>query len=112
MAAWAASGAIGGAVSGALSGGLAATEVLGIGRIAGGARVTFGHGARHLAGTGIPQVEVEAAIRSQVQSIARGASATGSFWGKVVVRGQKIFYRAFTRPDGSIHVGTYTVGSP
>jgi hypothetical protein len=44
--------------------------------------------------------------------MARGASATGEFWGKVTVRGREIYYRAFTRSDGSINIGTYTVGAP
>lgn len=78
----------------------------------GGRRVTFGHGGRHLAGSGLNQSQVEAAIEKQVQEIAQSSSSTGSFWGKVVVNGQQIFYRAFTLPDGTINVGTYTVGVP
>ncbi len=32
---------------------------------------------------------------------------TSSFCGGVVVGGQRIEYRAFMKPDGSINVGTY-----
>jgi hypothetical protein len=39
-------------------------------------------------------------------------ASTGEFWGKVVVNGQKVFFRAFTLPNGTINVGTYTVGAP
>lgn len=75
-------------------------------------RVTFGHGARHLSGTGLSQAEVENAIESDIQKGLANASASGSFWGKVTVAGQKIFYRAHTLADGTINVGTYTVGRP
>jgi hypothetical protein len=77
-----------------------------------GKRVTFGHGARHLAGSALEQTQVENAIKAQVQEIASGSSSTGSFWGKVVVNGQQIYYRAFTLADGTINIGTYTVGAP
>ena len=76
------------------------------------AKVTFGHGGRHLANTELSEPEVENAIRSEVQSLVRGSSATGEFWGRVMVRGREVFYRAFTRPDGTINIGTYTVGAP
>jgi RHS repeat-associated protein len=79
-------------------------------------RVVFGqgvgHGARHLAGSGLSQVAVENAIKAQVEELAASSSTTGSFWGKVVVNGQEVFYRAHTLPDGTINVGTYTVGAP
>ena len=76
------------------------------------AKVTFGHGARHLVGTGLEQSQVENAIAEQVQATAKAASSTGSFLGKVVVEGQEVYYRAFTLPDGTINIGTYTVGAP
>jgi hypothetical protein len=69
--------------------------------------VTFGHGARHLAGTGLNQGEVESTIQTQVQQSVSGASSSGSFWGRVTVNGQSIEYRAYTLPDGTINVGTY-----
>jgi hypothetical protein len=71
--------------------------------------VTFGHGARHLVGTGLDQGDVEAAIEAQVTEGVSGSSSTGSFWGRVAVSGQTIKYRAYTLPDGVINVGTYYV---
>jgi hypothetical protein len=69
--------------------------------------VVFGHGARHLADTGLSQDVVEAAIQADVKTAATTASSTGNFWGKVVVNGKEIVYRAFTLQDGTINVGTY-----
>ncbi len=71
--------------------------------------VTFGHGARHLAGTALDSGEVESAIQSQIGQSVSHASATGSFWGRTVVGGQTIEYRAYTLPNGTINVGTYYV---
>jgi hypothetical protein len=72
------------------------------------ATVTFGHGARHLAGTGLNQAEVEAAIKQDVQASVKNATQpTGNFWGRVNVSGQTIEYRAYTLPNGTINVGTY-----
>ena len=68
--------------------------------------VIFGHGARHLVGTGLRQVDVEAAIEEQVQQAA-STGTTGEFWGRVVVNGRTIEYRAYTLPNGAINVGTY-----
>jgi hypothetical protein len=76
------------------------------------AQVVFGHGARHLMGTGLDEAAVEDAITAQIQELVTSLSATGNFWGKVVVNGQEVFYRAFTLPNGTISVGTYTVGAP
>jgi hypothetical protein len=50
------------------------------------ATVSFGHGARHLAGTGLNQGDVEAAIQRDVQTGVRNATQpTGNFWGRVNV---------------------------
>jgi len=73
------------------------------------ADITFGHGARHLIGTGLDSGEVESAIQSQIEQSAAKASATGSFWGRTVVDGQTVEYRAYTLPNGTINVGTYYV---
>jgi len=70
-------------------------------------KVTFGHGARHLAGTGLTSDAVEAAIRTDVLKIAGESSATGNFWSTVVVEGQTIQYRAYTRGANLINIGTY-----
>lgn len=87
---------------------------LGEGLLRGGAKagateiiIKSGHGffARNFAGTGLVEAEVNAAIRQSVQQTIRGASSTGQFWGKAIVRGQLIEYRAFT-VAGRIEVGT------
>jgi hypothetical protein len=75
-------------------------------------KIIFKHGARHLKGSGLEQVAVENAIRAQIEGIVTGSAASGEFWGVVVVDGQQVFYRAFTLADGTISVGTYTVGAP
>jgi RHS repeat-associated protein len=66
--------------------------------------VTFGHGFRHLEGTGMSEGAVETAITQQVRS--SGVNA-GSHWGWVQVEGKWIQYRGFLLPDGTINVGTY-----
>ena len=50
-----------------------------------GRLITFGHGARHLIGTGLTQRVVESAIGSEIEDIARKASRTGTFWGRAKV---------------------------
>ncbi len=77
---------------------------------AGAGGVSFGHGARHLTGTGLTEKEVEAAITQDVKGALANATETGGgFWGRVTVNGQVIEYRAFPLLDGTIHVGTYYV---
>jgi hypothetical protein len=71
--------------------------------------VTFGHGARHLAGSGLSQSTVESAITTQIKTAATAADSTGSFWGQVVVDNQIVEFRAYTLPNGVINVGTYYV---
>jgi RHS repeat-associated protein len=74
------------------------------------ATVTFGHGARHLAGTGLNQADVEAAIQRDIRAGVRNATQpTSTFWGRVNVGGQTIEYRAYTLPNGTINVGTYYI---
>jgi RHS repeat-associated protein len=72
-----------------------------------GVTVTFKHGARHLAGSGLSSYAVEDAIDQRVQSLG---SEVGEHWGWVQVNGQWIQYRAFTGsplPDGTVNIGTY-----
>jgi RHS repeat-associated protein len=97
---------------------VAATDVTGlaalgrsvIGRVAASELdIVFGHGARHLAGTGLAESEVNAAISAQISRQVSTGTATGEFWGRVIVNGQTIEYRAYTLPDGTINVGTYIV---
>ena len=108
---WLTLAALGG-IKAAITGGLEAIRAL----VAGGeaakaaapaVEVVFGHGARHLAGTGLEAAKVEGVIRAEVTQAVRGASETGTFWGRVVVDGQKLEYRAFTVAAGKINVGTY-----
>ena len=95
-----------------VSAAVASVAEIGAASAGGATTVLFGHGARHLAESGLGQAAVESAIRADIlQALANGATS-GSFWGRVVVAGQTIFYRAFTLPDGTISVGTYTVGAP
>lgn len=70
--------------------------------------IKWGHGARHLIGTGLSQGSVEAAIAADVDAIA-AAGGTGAFWGRVGVQGSTIEYRAYTLADGTINVGTYYI---
>jgi RHS repeat-associated protein len=73
-------------------------------------RTTFGHGARHLAGTGLSESAVEGAINAQIQAAAAaGSKFSGGFWGRIVVGGRTIEYRAFTLPNGTINIGTYYI---
>jgi hypothetical protein len=72
-----------------------------------GRLIAFGHGARHLIGTGLAQRVVESAIGTEIEDIAREASRTGNFWGRVKVSGKNIEYRAHTLSNGDIHIGTY-----
>ncbi|MGH9525437.1 MAG: RHS repeat-associated core domain-containing protein, partial [Terriglobales bacterium] len=73
----------------------------------GTAEITFGHGARHLEGTGLEAERVESAIAESVNAASANSTGTGSFWGKVNVDGTTILYKAFTLPGGKINVGTY-----
>jgi hypothetical protein len=70
-------------------------------------RITFRHGARHLAGTGLAQTVVEAAISAHIRALAVAGTLGTQWWGWVQVNGQWIQYRAFVLPDGTINVGTY-----
>ena len=73
------------------------------------AKVIFGHGARHLIGTGLSRRAVESAIRTHARGAAAAASQTGEFWGRVTVAGKTVEYRAFTLPNGTVNVGTYYI---
>ena len=66
-------------------------------------RITFGHGARHLEGSGLSQAAVESAIEGAVRATPNAAT----HWGWVQVNGQWIQYRAFVLPDGTINIGMY-----
>lgn len=70
-------------------------------------RISFGHGARHLAGSGLSRTSVESAIADEVTRIADRSSITGSFFGRIYIGGRIVEYRAHTFEDGRINVGTY-----
>lgn len=72
-------------------------------------QVTFGHGARHLAGRGLSAAEVQAAIAEAIRSSVQGAhlSLGAAFWGRVTVKGQVIEYRAYVLDVSHVNVGTY-----
>lgn len=64
------------------------------------------HFGGNLVGTGITAERAAAAVTGEVASATRGAGATGEFWGRIVVDGVRLEYRAFTLPDGTISVGS------
>jgi hypothetical protein len=68
-------------------------------------RVTSGHGARHLEGTGLSATEVESMILQRVMVEVSEASTTSSFRMHAQINGTTIEYRAHTLPDGTINVG-------
>jgi RHS repeat-associated protein len=76
--------------------------------------IAFGHGARHLIGTGLSQAEVEALIEQAVREIAASGNwAGGPFIGWLEFpNGITIFYRVWlvTSAVLRIAIGTYTVG--
>jgi len=93
-------GSVASGIKGMLLGGAEAIEAAAV-------RVTFGHGARHLAGKGLKSADVETAIAGEVRNILDRSSLTGSWFGRVAVSGQRIEYRAYTLQPRQIHVGTY-----
>jgi RHS repeat-associated protein len=72
-----------------------------------GEDISFGHGARHLADTGLSPEEVEEAIEQQVKGSAGSDSIQGWFGGRVEIDGETIEYRGYGRDNGSIEIGTY-----
>ncbi len=69
--------------------------------------VTFGHGGRHLEGTGLSQEEVERAIEDQVNGSAGRGNEYGPFGGRVIVDGKTIEYRGYGLGGGDVNIGTY-----
>lgn len=72
-----------------------------------GLQVTFGHGARHLPGTGLSPAAVQSAITAVVVPILPLTTPGAGFSGTVNVAGSIIVFRAMPLPGGSCHVGTY-----
>ncbi|WP_407645339.1 RHS repeat-associated core domain-containing protein [Halothiobacillus diazotrophicus] len=71
-----------------------------------GLAVTFGHGARHLAGTGLSSTAVESAITGAILPIMPYTTPGCGFWGVININGISIQYRAMPL-GGGVHVGTY-----
>lgn len=67
--------------------------------------MNFGHGGRHLEGTGLSANDVNQAIAKDVVSKNPG---TGQFYkGQIDVNGVTIEYTSYGVKDGVINVGTY-----
>jgi RHS repeat-associated protein len=69
----------------------------------------WSHGARHVARVGLSPQRVETAIVRHVEAATRGSSITGEFYGRLVVDGVVVQYKAIPRPGGVVSVGTYWV---
>lgn len=71
----------------------------------GDTNVTFGHGGRHLEGTGLSVDEVNNALANEVVKVHPG---TGKFHkGQIDINGKTIEYTSFGVNDGTINIGTY-----
>jgi RHS repeat-associated protein len=74
------------------------------------ASITFGHGFRHLVGTGISPAEAEAAIEAAIrEEIASGTTLYCQATGMVVLSGVPIIYRLYLVDAAClvVNVGTY-----
>ena len=70
-----------------------------------GKTIDFGHGGRHLEGTGLNIDTVNQALAKEVSRIHPG---TGQFYkGQIVVDGITIEYTSYGVRDGVINIGTY-----
>jgi RHS repeat-associated protein len=72
-----------------------------------GLQVTYGHGARHLAGTGLSPSAVESSITQFVRPILPMTTPGAGFCGCVSIGGTSIIFRAMPLPGGVCHIGTY-----
>ena len=91
------------------SGGVSLGAALSGGGACQAASIEFGHGARHLAGTGLSAAEVESAIAADIAPQLQNASSVGSFWGRTAVNGTAIEYRGFGLGSGAVRIGTYYI---
>ena len=73
----------------------------------GNKNITFGHGGRHLAGSGLSVQQVNNAIANDV--ISRPATNGIVGHGTVTIGSVNIYYDYFTRSDNLIHIGTYYI---
>ena len=74
----------------------------------GGKIIEFGHGGRHLAGTGLSVNQVNQAIANDVITRPPTSGVVGH--GTVVVNEINIYYDYYSRSDELINVGTYYLG--
>jgi hypothetical protein len=73
-----------------------------------GVIILFGHGARHLAGLAVSPETIESLILEDVNGIIASSSRfPGSFFGRIVIDGITIEYRAYPVNGNTINVGTY-----
>lgn len=68
-----------------------------------GREVTFGHGGRHLEGTGLTPEQVNSAIANNLPVLKPGEFYKGT----VNINGISIEYTSYGRTEGIVHVGTY-----
>ena len=72
---------------------------------ANGKMIDFGHGGRHLDGTGLDVNAVNETLANEVSKVHPG---TGQFYkGQIVINGITIEYTSYGVSDGVINIGTY-----
>ena len=74
-------------------------------------KVVFGHGARHLEGTGLSQERVEAIIDEAVSGLGPN-DVSGYFQGRVQIDGTVIQYNGYPLSNQTLNIGTYYPVSP
>lgn len=82
-------------------GGGGVTERIAVGNV----EVSFGHGGRHLEGTGLAPEAINRAIANDVA--AKGIEAGEFYKGQISFDGVKIEYTSYGVKDNWINVGTY-----
>jgi len=71
------------------------------------------HAASHMLKAGLDAAKVESKIASSIgRAVSNATSVGGDFWGKVMVDGKSVLFRAKVLPTGEINVGTYYVPTP
>lgn len=83
------------------NGGGGTTQTIHIGK----QEIRFGHGGRHLEGTGLSSAEVNKAIAKEVSRL--NIEPQQFYKGRITVNGITIEYTSFGLKNGAINVGTY-----
>jgi RHS repeat-associated protein len=66
------------------------------------------HGQKHTFPRGLTHKEIQSAISAQLARIPLTSHVQGEFWGRIIVRGIRVEWRAFGRPDlNRIEIPTY-----